>query len=159
MSHTRAHHAHGVRRQVQEAWPALGMWQIQVTQGNVRVGDAERDQAARALGEHFAAGRLDPGEYDERIDTVLAARTRGELVKVFGDLPGGPGTEPRPTPAVRRRPRARLPFLPLLLIVVGLAILLDATWVFWVGLGAILLARHATRHTHHTSRTGRTAHP
>ncbi len=53
----------------------------------VRIGDAERDAAAAELGEHFALGRLDPGEFSTRLDSVLAARTQGELDRVFVDLP------------------------------------------------------------------------
>ena len=53
----------------------------------LRVGDAERHQAVTALGEHFAAGRLDQDEYDTRIQTAYAAKTRVDLQGLFGDLP------------------------------------------------------------------------
>ncbi|HEX4829563.1 MAG TPA: DUF1707 domain-containing protein [Trebonia sp.] len=53
----------------------------------IRVGDAERDVAARELGEHYAAGRLTLGELDERLELVLSARTRGQLTQVMADLP------------------------------------------------------------------------
>jgi Domain of unknown function (DUF1707) len=53
----------------------------------LRVGDAERQQAVTALGEHFAAGRLDQEEYDTRIQAAYAARTRVDLRGLFGDLP------------------------------------------------------------------------
>ena len=53
----------------------------------LRVGDAERQQAVTALGEHYAAGRLDQAEYDTRIQTAYAARTRVDLQGLFGDLP------------------------------------------------------------------------
>ena len=35
--------------------------------GARRIGDAERDKAAEYLREHMAAGRLDAGEFDERL--------------------------------------------------------------------------------------------
>jgi hypothetical protein len=79
----------------------FGSWQVQVTKGSVRVGDDERDAAARQLGEHYASGRLERWEYDERLDAALAARTRGEMARVFRDLPGPA------VPALRRAPRGR----------------------------------------------------
>ena len=53
----------------------------------LRIGDAEREASVAALGEHFAQGRLTREEYDERSDAVWSARTRGDLVPVFADLP------------------------------------------------------------------------
>lgn len=57
----------------------------------IRVGDTEREAAMTALGEHMSAGRLDVDEYGERSAKVAAAKTRGELLEVFTDLP-----DPRP---------------------------------------------------------------
>jgi len=53
----------------------------------VRVGDADRDAAAAALGEHFAQGRLTPGELDARLDATLTATTHGELSQAAWDEP------------------------------------------------------------------------
>lgn len=64
----------------------------------VRIGDAERDAAAAALGDHYAAGRLTKTEYDERVDQVWAAWFQADLDPVFADLPrpraGGSGARP-----------------------------------------------------------------
>lgn len=70
-------------------------------QPHLRVGDAERDKASSALGEHFAAGRLSPDEHDERLTQVWDAKTYGDLAAVFRDLP-----EPGPDnlPAVPPKP-------------------------------------------------------
>lgn len=79
----------------------------------IRIGTAEREQAQRLLGEHFAAGRLTLAEFEERSGRVEAATTRGELVAPFSDLPL---IEPAP-----RRQRGRgmmLGLLPLLLLAV-----------------------------------------
>jgi hypothetical protein len=54
----------------------------------LRIGDAERTAAADELAEHYAQGRLSTEEHQERLDRVLAARTRSELGPVFADLPG-----------------------------------------------------------------------
>ncbi|WP_131742283.1 DUF1707 SHOCT-like domain-containing protein [Actinomadura roseirufa] len=62
-----------------------------IPQDDIRVGDAERDAVMVALHEHFAEGRLDRGELDERLGTVLSARTRGDLRTVVRDLPGPSG--------------------------------------------------------------------
>ncbi|TMR06359.1 DUF1707 domain-containing protein [Actinomadura soli] len=60
-------------------------------QDEIRVGDAERDAVMLALHDHFAAGRLDRGELDERLDTVLSAKTRGDLRALVRDLPAPTG--------------------------------------------------------------------
>ena len=65
---------------------------------HLRVSDAERDQAAAALGEHYAQGRLTGDEHGERLDRIWAARTRGELGPVFADLPGPDGSLSAPRP-------------------------------------------------------------
>jgi hypothetical protein len=54
----------------------------------LRVGDAERDEAAADLGEHYVAGRLNLEELRERLGEVLAAKTHGQLSKIMADLPG-----------------------------------------------------------------------
>ncbi|MGH3760931.1 DUF1707 SHOCT-like domain-containing protein [Actinophytocola sp.] len=59
---------------------------------DIRISDTEREDALGKLGEHMTAGRLDIDEYGERTAKVTAAKTRGELLDLFGDLP-----EPRPS--------------------------------------------------------------
>ena len=54
-----------------------------------RIGDAERDLVVSALHAHFAAGRLDQGEVEERLANALAAKTAGELRRTVMDLPNG----------------------------------------------------------------------
>jgi hypothetical protein len=53
----------------------------------MRISDAEREAAAAELREHFASGRLDQEELNERLDRVFAAKTRGDLTGLFADLP------------------------------------------------------------------------
>ena len=52
-----------------------------------RIGDAERDAAVEALRAHHAAGRLDLGEFDDRMSQALSARTQDQLTPLFRDLP------------------------------------------------------------------------
>jgi len=53
----------------------------------VRIGDADRDAAAAALGEHFAQGRLTLDELTARLGATLTATTHGELSQATWDLP------------------------------------------------------------------------
>jgi len=55
----------------------------------IRIGNAERDAALTALGEHMRAGRLDPDEYGERAAKISVARYAHELAPLFEDLPSG----------------------------------------------------------------------
>ena len=66
---------------------------------SLRVSDAERDETLRILGEHASVGRLTLDELEERSGRALAAKTRGELATLTGDLPQEAG-QGRPAPAV-----------------------------------------------------------
>ncbi|MBB5155107.1 DUF1707 SHOCT-like domain-containing protein [Saccharopolyspora phatthalungensis] len=81
---------------------------------DLRIGDPERENAMRLLGEHFSAGRLDVQEYDERCQQAAAARFGSELDALFEDLPAPrPSNPPRSVvpealPAMRRAARGNL---------------------------------------------------
>jgi hypothetical protein len=121
----------------------------------LRVGDAERQQAVSALGEHFAAGRLDQDEYDTRIQAAYAAKTRVDLHGLFGDLPEpvpfrpsaqqappgwGAGRDARDRPRHRPVP-AVIPVLMAIAIFVGVSLLVHFPVVpllfllIWIGSG------------------------
>jgi len=51
--------------------------------------DAERLHALTALGDHYAAGRLDDSEFHARSGDVAASRTLSQLGASFRGLPGG----------------------------------------------------------------------
>ncbi len=105
------------------------------TNDRIRVSDADRERVTTKLRDHFAAGRLNREELDERITAALNAKTVGDLRQVMTDLPGD-GTEraglapaggltwaTRPGPVYRRRgPRV----LPVALLVLLAAVLLPA---------------------------------
>lgn len=59
-----------------------------------RIGDADRQQAIDALGEHWRAGRLDPAEHERRTTAAFQAVTRGDLDALFVDLPAAPASPP-----------------------------------------------------------------
>lgn len=134
----------------------------------LRASDAEREAALRILSTHFADGRLDRTEFDERADAALAARTQDQLRSLFADLPG-----PTPVPpaasdwarttawasstfATARRQAARPPaapwaaplvLVPVLLVFAVLAALHGAPPFPLIALAFFLVRRHrrATR--------------
>ena len=105
-------------------------------EGPVRIGDAERDQAVSLLGDHFAAGRLNREELDERIDQAIQAKFSTDLRPLFADLPVAGPPVGRPAPQFRAAPVAYAPLFllaPMLLIAILVtAIAVGAPWVLWV---------------------------
>ena len=72
---------------------------------NLRVSDAEREHVGGLLQRAVGQGMLSLGEFTERMDSVLAAKTRGELNAVLVDLPGmtlqgGPPQQAGPPAAI-----------------------------------------------------------
>jgi hypothetical protein len=53
----------------------------------LRIGTAEREEAARLLADHFGMGRITPDEYETRVTDAYAATTLGDLRPLFRDLP------------------------------------------------------------------------
>lgn len=132
------------------------------TSGPVRVGDAERDQAVSALGDHFAAGRITREEFDERSEQAIGARFGSDLAPLFADLPAeqpfgagstagtaagyrpvvsgpmgmGPmGMRPRTTVPGPLQMLALLPALLVPMLLVGMvvgAVALNAPWLLWM---------------------------
>jgi hypothetical protein len=58
----------------------------------LRASDGDRERAAAEIREHYAQGRLDQDELNDRIGRAYAARTTGELDAIRGDLPALPMT-------------------------------------------------------------------
>jgi hypothetical protein len=63
---------------------------------HLRVSDQEREEAAAAIREHYAAGRLDSAEFEERVQAAYSARTQSELSALSADLPALPPKPPKP---------------------------------------------------------------
>jgi Domain of unknown function (DUF1707) len=59
----------------------------------LRASDADRDRVIELLRAAVAGGRLDPVEFDERLDAALAARTINALVPLTADLIAVPGLQ------------------------------------------------------------------
>ncbi|SNT03735.1 protein of unknown function [Rhodococcoides kyotonense] len=73
--------------------------------------DAEKEHVGQLLQKAVGLGMLSLGEFTERMDTALAAKTRGELNSVLADLPGmqiaedqRPLRTPQVTPQVATSP-------------------------------------------------------
>jgi DUF1707 SHOCT-like domain len=82
----------------------------------IRIGDAERNEAVRLLGEHYEAGRLSQEEHSERVDTALRSTTRKDLDALFTDLPReadpgwqGPGRHEQPAAGPQSGPQQGWP--------------------------------------------------
>jgi hypothetical protein len=74
--------------------------------GDLRVSDADRDQALHELGLALEAGRITADEFDQRSEQALAARTGKELTALLADLPLDEVLAARAT-ALQRADRAR----------------------------------------------------
>jgi hypothetical protein len=59
----------------------------------LRASDADRDRVIELLRAAVADGRLDPVEFDERLDAALAARTLDALAPLTADLTAVPGSD------------------------------------------------------------------
>jgi uncharacterized protein DUF1707 len=59
----------------------------------VRASDADRDRAVELLHAAVADGRLDPVEFDQRLDAALTARTIDALTPLTTDLTAVPGSQ------------------------------------------------------------------
>lgn len=119
---------------------------------DLRLSDADRDDAIARLSEHYAAGRLDKDEFDERSDAVWTARTGADLAPVFADLEparsvqtsssfGGPWG---------RRWWGPLPFLPVLFVLVALTLLTHVPFVLLAFVGCFFVLGRRRRDARRT---------
>ena len=70
------------------------------------LGDADRDRLVAVLREHYAAGRMELGEFDRRAGIVLAASYADEAATALDGLPPMAAPGPAAAPA-RSRSRKR----------------------------------------------------
>ena len=131
----------------------------------VRIGDAEREAAVAALGEHYAVGRLTKDEYDERAAVAWSARTVSAIRPLFVDLPdphqsAPPGvTLTRPVPpagtafartaSVPARHGRRFPLLPVFLIVLAAVMVLGVDFPALLLVGGLWWAARSLRWQRH----------
>jgi hypothetical protein len=95
----------------------------------MRIADSDRERAMADLAMHYADGRLDHEEYDERLDAIWTARTRADLAVLFSDLPRPQASQPARSPARVPRgagSRSRFPVLPVLAVLIVLSVIAEA---------------------------------
>jgi Domain of unknown function (DUF1707) len=85
----------------------------------LRVSDAERAAVADRLSRHYADGRLDEAEFNQRLEQAMSAKTQSDLSGLLDDLPGSP-PEDTASPR-RRRPYHRVLFLILVVVIAAVA--------------------------------------
>ncbi len=73
----------------------------------MRASDADREKVAQVLQQAHGEGRLDLHELDERLASLYAAKTYGELVPLTADL-GVPPPTVLPVPAHHNLPSSRI---------------------------------------------------
>ena len=125
----------------------------------MRASDSDRDAVVSDLSEHFQAGRLTAGEFDERMGRALAARTWGELRDLLADLPATRLAPP--APAARSFSAQPWPLSgrfapPLIAVLAGIgittAVLVNVNhgrWGFiWLLLPVLLIARRLSCPAH-----------
>jgi Flp pilus assembly protein TadB len=117
---------------------------------NLRVSEAEREEASARLAEHYSTGRLSDDDYYERLDAVWSAKVRADLEMLFTDLPR---SVPQPPQVLRRPRRGRPRAFPLvacfLLVAIGLMVMGVPWWVFAAIAVGALVFRNARHHGHH----------
>lgn len=119
----------------------------------MRVSDAERTAVAERLSQHYADGRLDKVEFDERLDRAMTAKTRADLAGLFAGLPPGTASPivavaPATTAVQRRRPAHRailLVVVVVIAVIIGQAVVLPHVPWLLVALLVLLWLRHRGR--------------
>lgn len=123
----------------------------------MRISDAERTHITDALCRHYADGRLDEAEFNERVAKASAAKTRADLAPLLADLP--PFDDHRPLPEVPhvQPPRRRHPILFAAVIVLAALWFLSSARIVAHSIGtlivvavvvALLASRGRHRHRH-----------
>src|SRR4051812_13703703 len=128
-------------------------------QPELRIGDAEREAAVSALGEHYAAGRLTKDEYDERAAVAWTAKTNAALWPLFADLPR-PQAAPRASASGRPRPErrgtwTRIGLAPVLLLLVIAVMVFKGHPVFLILVIGWLMWARTFRHSKREGRRQR----
>jgi DUF1707 SHOCT-like domain len=109
----------------------------------LRASDADRDATADRLRKHHTDGRLDPEEFQERLDRCFAAKTVSELNELSRDLPADP---------VERRSGGgssfgllgwlrAIPIVPIIVAIVAIHLVIGVVSGLWILIPLFVLAR------------------
>lgn len=106
---------------------------------NVRAADADRERIAERLRTSHAEGRLDLGEFQERLERCYEAKTLGQLDALVSDLPRPIERSARGASPQFRLARWRLaPLVPILLVLI-VASAAAGHHVFWLWIPLMFL--------------------
>ena len=124
---------------------------------HLRVSDAERQTVTDRLSEHYAAGRLDQAEFDDRVGRAMNAKTRADLSGLFSDLPetGAPAVADHARGRRHRHPALIFVLLVLFIMATAHAVLwatLPWLWVAFLGLALLFVTGTVGRHRPHQDR-------
>lgn len=118
---------------------------------DLRVSDAERAAVADRLSKHYADGRLDEAEFNERVELAMKAKRQSDFSGLFSDLP-----DADPSGAVSRPLRSHthhgiLLMLAAVLVAIAVTEALVRPFFPWllVGLIVLLWLRHSRWHHRH----------
>ena len=110
---------------------------------NLRASDADRDATADRLRQHHTDGRIDPEEFQERLDRCFAAKTVGELAELTRDLPddrarhrAGGRTGFGPLGYLRM-----IPIVPIILAIVAIHLIVGVASGLWILIPLLFVAR------------------
>jgi hypothetical protein len=104
---------------------------------NVRAGDEDRERIAERLRTGHAEGRLELGEFQERLERCYQAKTFGELGELVRDLPRQ--DEPDQGRLTRRGRWRVVPLVPILLALVLVSAATGHHHVFWLWIPLLFL--------------------
>jgi hypothetical protein len=107
---------------------------------NLRAADADRERVADRLRKAHGEGRLDLGEFQDRLDRCYQAKTLGELRQLVGDLPREDAQVAPRSVGVLQHAAWRVPLVP---IVIALVVISAAAGhghhAFWIWVPLIFL--------------------
>jgi hypothetical protein len=118
-------------------------------QEQMRAGDGDRQRVVDRLRLALDEGRLDLGEYDERVQRAYAAKTYGDLDGLLDDLPGTVPAErsqveplPAAAPPVEggKQPAHGVQGMAFVFVICTLVWVMSGAGYFWPGWVAIPLA-------------------
>jgi DUF1707 SHOCT-like domain len=95
----------------------------------LRASDRDRERVVGILKEHYAQGRLDQAELDERMHAALTAKRLGELQALTRDLPAD-RPDPPPPPEAQFDPESMLKWLGITAIAVLIAVIVLSVGLF-----------------------------
>jgi hypothetical protein len=119
---------------------------------SLRISDADRAEVADLLSKHYADGRLEQAEFNDRVDQAMRAKTRADLTGLFADLPDldeqPVAVGERASGPQQQQHHILMVVLVIVVAVVGAKILMAAFVPWWllVGLLAFLVLHYGPPH-------------